>query len=178
VLDCFFQQKSERFRDLGIRDPFDDETSRDFIRNACFNGFDAGLPAIELYGLWLNDRLIATFGGAVDQQRLSCMINSFDASPDVARYSPGYILLTKVIRAQYEMGRTVVDLGVGEARYKTEVCETVSELVDVFVPITAKGFAYVALSTRLNALKRFVKQTPWAWRTVCMARAARAKMGC
>jgi hypothetical protein len=45
------------------------------------------------------------------------------------------------------------------------------------VPITAKGWVYVGLDIRLSAMKRFVKQTPWAWRTVCLARAARAKVG-
>jgi CelD/BcsL family acetyltransferase involved in cellulose biosynthesis len=176
VLDCFFHQKSQRFRALGIRDPFKDEHSRQFLRSACLSGRDAGPPAIELYGLWLGSRIIATFGGAVDRERLSCMINSFDASPDVARYSPGYILLTKVIRAQHELGRTVIDLGVGEARYKTEVCDRTTELRDVFVPITPKGWVYVALSTRLSAMKRFVKQTPWAWEAVRWARAARARL--
>lgn len=177
VLDCFFHQKSERFRAMGIRDPFQEETLRTFIRNACFNGLDRGLPALELYGLWLEGRLLATFGGAVDRQRLSCMINSFDGDPDVARFSPGYILLSKVIRAQHEAGRTVVDLGVGEARYKTEVCDRVVELRDVFMPVTPKGWAYVILSTRVSAIKRFVKQTPWAWRAVRLVRAARAKSG-
>ena len=177
VLDCFFHQKSERFRALGIRDPFEDESLRRFIRNACLNGLDQGLPAIELYGLWLDGRILATFGGAVDRQRLSCMINSFDGDPDVARFSPGYILLAKVIRAQHEAGRTVVDLGVGEARYKTEVCDRIVELRDVFMPVTAKGWAYVTLNTRVSAIKRFVKQTPWAWRAVRLVRAARAKAG-
>jgi CelD/BcsL family acetyltransferase involved in cellulose biosynthesis len=176
VLDCFFHQKSERFRALGIRNLFQDELLREFIHRACFNGLDAGLPAVELYGLWLDNRIVATFGGAVDRQRLSCMINSFDGAPDVARYSPGYILLSKVIRAQHELGRTVIDLGVGEARYKTEVCDRTAELRDVFVPITPKGRVYVALSTRLSAVKRFVKQTPWAWELVRLARAARARL--
>jgi CelD/BcsL family acetyltransferase involved in cellulose biosynthesis len=176
VLDCFFHQKSQRFRALGIHDPFKDEASRRFIRSACFSRPDAGPPAIELYGLWFGKRIIATFGGAVDRQRLSCMINSFDASPNVARYSPGSILLTKVIRAQHDLGRSVIDLGVGGARYKTEVCDRTIELRDVFVPITPKGWIYVTLGTRLSAIKRFVKQTPWAWEAVRLARAARARL--
>ena len=150
---------------------------RHFIRTACLSGLDTGRPAVELYGLWLGDRLIATFGGAVDRQRLSCMFNSFDTSTDVARYSPGDILLTKVIHAQHELGRTVIDLGVGEARYKTAVCNQTDELRDVFVPITPKGWLYVAVTAQLSTAKRFLKQAPWAWRMVRLARAARGKIG-
>jgi CelD/BcsL family acetyltransferase involved in cellulose biosynthesis len=177
VLDCFFKQKADRFTRLGIPNPFASEASRRFLRMACLASSDKGFPAIELHGLWLDERLIATFGGAADRRRISCMFNSFDPAPHIARYSPGDILLTKVIAAQHGLGRTAFDLGVGEARYKTTVCDLTDELRDVFLPVTAKGWLYVAARTQLSATKRLVKQTSWGRQTVRLVRTARAKLG-
>jgi CelD/BcsL family acetyltransferase involved in cellulose biosynthesis len=177
ILGAFYRQKAERFAELGIRNPFDDEGSRQFVRAACLAGLDHGLPAIELHGLWLDDRIIATYSGAVDRQRFSCMFNSFESSAAIARNSPGDVLLMKVIRTQCELGRSVLDLGVGEARYKSLVCDETDELVDLFLPVTTKGRLYAGARAQVARAKRLVKQTPWAWSVVRTARAARAKLG-
>ena len=177
ILDAFFRQKNERFRELGIASPFDDEASRSFIREACLAGLEHGRPAIELHGLSLDGRVIATYGGPVDVQRFSCMFNSFDQSPDIARFSPGDILLTRLIRTQCGLGRAVLDLGVGEARYKRLFCKDAEELVDVFVPVTATGRLYGSALKHLVTAKRYVKQTPWLWSLAQALRAGRAKLG-
>ena len=68
--------------------------------DACFSRPDAGPRQSELYGLWFGKLIIATFGGAVDRQRLSCM-STPSTRPRMWRATvPVSILLTKVIRAQ------------------------------------------------------------------------------
>jgi CelD/BcsL family acetyltransferase involved in cellulose biosynthesis len=102
------------------------------------------------------------------------MFNSIDSSGDINRCSPGELLLAQIIRRQCELGRQVFDLGVGEARYKTALCDEVEDLIDVFVPATARGRLYVMAVQRLVAWKRRLKQTPWAWRAANLLRTARA----
>ncbi|HEY7382107.1 MAG TPA: GNAT family N-acetyltransferase [Beijerinckiaceae bacterium] len=176
ILDAFFRQKGQRFRELGIANPFD-ESWRRFIRTTCVAGLDHGNPTLELHGLLLDGRVIATCGGAVDAQRFSCMFNSFDPSAHLARFSPGDILLTRVIRFQCGLGRTMLDLGVGEARYKRHFCMDREELVDVLMPVTPKGHLYgFALKQLLNA-KRGVKHSPSLWSLVQVLRSQSAKLG-
>jgi CelD/BcsL family acetyltransferase involved in cellulose biosynthesis len=176
ILAAFFVQKNERFRDLGIASPFDGDAAQRFIRATCLAGLEDGAPVIELHALVLDGRVIATYGGAVDRQRFSCMFNSFDQSPQVARFSPGDILLTHLIRSQCSLGRTVLDLGVGEARYKRLFCRDAEALVDVFVPVTTAGRLYRTAATRVAGAKRLVKQSPAMWSLVQGLRKQRARI--
>ncbi|HEX2725867.1 MAG TPA: GNAT family N-acetyltransferase, partial [Beijerinckiaceae bacterium] len=175
ILAAFFEQKQARFRDAGIQNPFEGE-AQNFIRRACLAGLDRGEPAIELHAMAIGERIVATFGGAADRWRLCGMFNSFDTGPDVSRHSPGELLLAQIIRVQCERGHDVFDLGVGEARYKTSLCDEVEELVDTFVPVTVRGKAYAAATTQLVACKRFVKQTAWTWRAVNLLRGLKATL--
>lgn len=175
ILAAFFEQKQARFRDVGIQNPFEGQ-AQDFIRRACLNGLERGEPAIELHALSIGDRIIATFGAAGDRWRFCGMFNSFDNSADVSRYSPGELLLAHIIRMQCERGREIFDLGVGEARYKSALCDEVEELVDTFLPVTPRGKAYAAAIEQFVACKRFVKQTAWAWRAVNVLRGWKAAL--
>jgi CelD/BcsL family acetyltransferase involved in cellulose biosynthesis len=175
ILTAFFGQKELRFREVGIQNPFEGE-AQDFIRRACLAGLDRGEPAIELFALAIGERIIATFGGAADRWRLCGMFNSFDNNADVNRYSPGELLLAHIIRVQCEQGREVFDLGVGEARYKSSLCDEVEELVDTFLPVTVRGKTYATAVRQLIACKRFVKQTGWTWRAVNLLRGLKAAL--
>lgn len=175
ILDAFFEQKQRRFRNLGIANPFDDATRR-FITLGSLAGLDQGRPAIELYALSAGEHMVATFGGAGDRWRLCGMFNSFDNSERFTRSSPGELLLAHLIRRQCEAGRQVFDLGVGQAPYKTAVCNEIEELIDVFVPVTGRGRFYAMAVERLVAAKRLVKETPWAWRAAGALRALKTRV--
>jgi CelD/BcsL family acetyltransferase involved in cellulose biosynthesis len=51
------------------------------------------------------------------------MATSFDMASEIAKTSPGEILLVDLIKLKCHAGITVFDLGVGEARYKTTICD-------------------------------------------------------
>jgi CelD/BcsL family acetyltransferase involved in cellulose biosynthesis len=104
------------------------------------------------------------------------MFISFDGAAEVARCSPGDLLIARVIAAQCDRGRAVFDLGVGEARYKSSFCGETEELFTLVLPVTAQGRIYAGALRLLVSMKRFVKQTPWAWRAVGVWRATRAKL--
>ncbi len=164
VLDAFLAQKAARFAQLGLADPFATPAIRAFLRDGALA--QAGRsPAIELYSLDLSGRSVATYVGAVQGKRFSGMATSFDLGSEAARTSPGEILLIELIKRKCRAGVTMFDLGVGEARYKTTICDDSDELVDTFVPLTAKGRAYAGYSQAKRALKRRIKASPLALKT-------------
>jgi CelD/BcsL family acetyltransferase involved in cellulose biosynthesis len=174
ILDAVVAHKKRRFGELGITDPYGDEASQGFVRSACLAGLSTGRPGLELYGLTLDGTVIAALGGAGDREQLSGMFISFDITHDAARFSPGEILVADIIRTQCAAGRTVFDLGVGEARYKRIFCDEVEHLADCVVPVTALGRLYgVLVSVTVEAKRRF-KASPRAMRLLALARRARS----
>jgi CelD/BcsL family acetyltransferase involved in cellulose biosynthesis len=82
------------------------------------------------------------------------MFNSFDASEDIARSSPGDLLLMAVMARQCAAGTRHFDLGIGEARYKTMFCGDVIPLSDSFLALTPMGRLFLlteALALRLKS---------------------------
>jgi CelD/BcsL family acetyltransferase involved in cellulose biosynthesis len=173
ILQAFFRQKRERFGALGIANPFEEPATQDFLRAAALAGLARGEPAVELHALCVGERIVATFGAAVDGRRCCGMINSFDSSTEIARSSPGDLLLQRVIEAQCGKGRNIFDLGVGEARYKDSICDETEPLVDAAFGVTLRGHLYVQATAGFQRAKRFVKRTPWAWRLAQRVRVRR-----
>jgi CelD/BcsL family acetyltransferase involved in cellulose biosynthesis len=88
------------------------------------------------------------------------MATSFDMDSEVARTSPGEILLIDLIKLQCQAGITSFDLGVGEARYKTTICDERDELVDSFLPVTLKGRIFAGVARSKRSAKRWIKTQP------------------
>ena len=86
------------------------------------------------------------------------MFNSFDSDVEIAKSSPGDLLLMKVIAAQCAAGVRRFDLGIGEARYKATFCDEAIPLFDSFVPASLKGWVYLKLLAVSLRAKRTVKQ--------------------
>jgi CelD/BcsL family acetyltransferase involved in cellulose biosynthesis len=158
VLRAFLMQKNARMRAQGLADPFAGPGMEAFLRGACLDGIENGQSAIRLFGLWLGDRVIATYGAVVDERRFSGMFTSFDTSEDVVRWSPGEHLLHWLIRHHCEKGLKEFDLGVGEASYKSQLCNQQDVLFDLIVPVTAKGKASTLMMQTIYAAKRSLKQ--------------------
>ncbi len=156
LLGDFLRQKSMRFKDMGLPDPFADAGVAQFLRQGALAG------AMELYGLELNGRNVSCYVGTTTKTRFSGMATSFEPDEDIARTSPGELLLLDLIAQQCERGLVALDLGVGEARYKSTICDNVDPLFDTFLPLTTRGKAHVAIAIAKRRTKAWIKQTPWA----------------
>ncbi len=166
LLRTFFRQKAERFAALGIPDPFASEPVRRAVRAAATGDLAAGRPAIELYGLWVGDTIAAVLGAAASATHLSAMFISFEHWPEILRFSPGDILMSRVVQAQFAMGRRQLDFGTGRAHYKSIFCDEEIVLSDVVVPITTVG-AVAALGLRASlAARAGLKRSPTAMRLI------------
>jgi CelD/BcsL family acetyltransferase involved in cellulose biosynthesis len=144
-LDAFLVQKQARFKAMGAGNPFDAPEAMAFLDRVAVRTLDAGPPApVLLHALTIGDRVAAVFGGAVHGGRYSGMFTSFDSAPDIARFSPGDLLLLHLVRSMCARGLSGFDLGTGDAAYKSSYCPIRDELFDSFVPMSARGAALAA----------------------------------
>lgn len=156
ILGAFYHQKEQRLSQRGVDDPFSDPLLQRFMHEAATFRLAEGKPAIELYGLLLNDDVIAVLGGASDGRRFSGMFVSFKEG-DTGRFSPGEMLIIDVIRDLCRRGFAVFDLGAGDARYKRGICDETEALVELFVPLTLPGRAYALAQTGILGAKRRIR---------------------
>ena len=161
---AFYAQKAARFASLGVADPFAEPAVQRFIA-AATTGEGERAPAVEVHALVASEsgRILATFGGAVDGARFCGMWTSFDTDPDLGRYSPGEILLHRLVGDQAARGRRALDLGVGEAGYKAKTCDETIELVELVVPVSPLSHGFVLASGLAVRLKHRIKRSPRLW---------------
>jgi CelD/BcsL family acetyltransferase involved in cellulose biosynthesis len=155
IIAALIAQKSALLAAKGAAGIFDAPEMRDFLERACHAG------AMEVQALRLSGRVIATYVGLAMDGRFSALANSYDMEGEIARCSPGDILLRAVMRDLVSRGFSYFDLGVGEARYKEAVCDETIALYDLVMPVTTRGALAAPLLRTLLDGKRRIKQTPW-----------------
>jgi CelD/BcsL family acetyltransferase involved in cellulose biosynthesis len=158
ILDAFFKQKRQSYATYA--DEAQLPATKAFFTEITAFGPEGGQPAVELHALAQGDKIIATFAAGLYRGRLQGMFNSFDAAPEIARSSPGDLLLTHVIRDACACKLAAFDLGLGDARYKAIFCNEVEPMVDALPPTGLAGqTAKLVLSAALAA-KHAVKSNP------------------
>jgi CelD/BcsL family acetyltransferase involved in cellulose biosynthesis len=169
IAEALLAQKAERLR--GVDASFEQVEMRDFVLRLVETG------ALEAHALTLDGRIIAAYAGLAHERCFSAMLNSFVTDEEIARSSPGDLLLHALMRDLVARGFTRFDLGVGEARYKDAVCEETIALVDTIVPVSPLGLVAAPLFVAATRAKRKIKQTPalfeWAARLRGAARRIR-----
>ena len=173
ILSTFIEQKTQRFAGKGKDAGVTGLAARAFYDALATDAAHGG-PALDLYALSVDGRIAATYGGLARQGRWHGLFNSIATSPDIARYSPGDLLLRELILDLGARGIEAFDLGVGEARYKAAICDETIELADVALPVTMLGRIWAPVEIARRDLKRRVKQTPWALSFVERMRAGQA----
>jgi CelD/BcsL family acetyltransferase involved in cellulose biosynthesis len=172
-LSAFYAQKAARFASMGIDDPYAPDAVRRFLERAA----EQDDPAVEVHALRLvkTGRVLAVFGGAVNGSRYSGMMTSFDADPEVSRFSPGDLLLYHLVRDQAARGRLGFDLGIGEARYKASLCDETIALAETLVPVSGRGHVFALTRIVSRRLKRRIKANPRLAAAVTRLRALRRR---
>ncbi|HEY1941809.1 MAG TPA: GNAT family N-acetyltransferase [Roseiarcus sp.] len=160
ILRAFEAQKSARMRSLGVADDYGTTAARECLAQLARCGLDEGAPRLELHALTVGERIVATFGALSAGDRLSGLFLSFDADPEIARSSPGELIVHAAVEDAIARGFRTLDLGVGEARYKSEACEAREELFDSAHAVTPLGAAAAFAYLAKQRIKRRVKQSP------------------
>jgi len=175
MLDAFFKQKTARMRGLGLPDIFSDAGVRRFIEAGAIELQADGKPLIELYALSVDDIIVATLGGIAGGGRFCAMFNSMIQGRFAAE-SPGEQILLRVARDCCERGFTTLDLGIGEARYKSILCEDPEPLFDSYLALSPAGRMFVFALSAGAVIKRTIKQSPALWPMAQAVRRLRARL--
>jgi len=154
ALAAFHAQRRARAEATGAPDPYASPPAQRFLARLAHDG------ALELHALSHGDRIIAVFGALPGAERLSGLFIGFDGDPEIARSSPGEILLHAVVADAIARGFAEFDLGIGEARYKDEACEIVEPLFDSAFAVTLKGRLAAAAFLAAQRAKRAAKHSP------------------
>ena len=164
ILATFFEQKGTRMQTLGARNYYEAAHTIRFFEMAATKNIAHGTPILQLHALMSGARIVATFGALAQADRLCGMFISYDRDPEISRCSPGQLLILETIRNLSTQGVATFDLGVGEARYKYDNCEAEEPLFDAAVAVTPIGIAFGSAALLRQQIKRWAKQTPWAWK--------------
>jgi CelD/BcsL family acetyltransferase involved in cellulose biosynthesis len=159
-LDALLAHKAEQARARGEADEFAGAEVRDLLRRLA-NGDE---PAMEMHALVAGERVSAVFGALSHHGRLSGLVVSYDGAPEVAAASPGEWLLIEVVKDAIARGFHAFDLGIGESRYKSEICEIEVALYDGAFAATALGRLGVPLFFAARAALGWLKRQPRLFR--------------
>ena len=159
MLEQYYGWKAQQFAAMGIVDPFCEPAMRRFLATATS---DEDAP-IRLFALKAGERLLALIGGAqaggkFSGKQFSGMFTAYEPAPEIARHSPGEVLIAALIPALCREGFAHFDLGVGEARYKAHYCPERITLLDIAIPVTATGRIACAGWLLARKAKRAIKQ--------------------
>ena len=159
AVDVFLEQKSERFCRLNHPNAFDVPMSREFLQYLVENSRGKGEAALELYTLAIDGDIYAIYGGSAYRDRYTVYFSSIKEG-DLSKYTPGELLLNYLVEICCKRGLTAIDLGVGEAAYKSTWCKEPEPLVDQFIPITPSGRLIVSALELAEVAKRQIKKSP------------------
>ncbi|HLH50316.1 MAG TPA: GNAT family N-acetyltransferase [Roseiarcus sp.] len=166
ALATFFAHKRARAKATGLINDFDDPAAARFLEIAACESIADREAVIELRAMRCGERIVAVFGGLAHAGRFYGVVTSHDPDAEIARSSPGELLILDIVRDLHERGFKTFDLGVGEARYKDAVCETSEALFDFALGLTLKGRIASPCFLLARRVKRWIKQRPWAWSLV------------
>jgi len=91
---------------------------------------------------------------------------------DIAQYGPGALHLRELMAEAIRMGLKRFDFTIGDEPYKLEWSDTDLKLYDFAATANWRGLPARTASTVRRRIKRFIKQTPWAWRIASQTRSA------
>jgi D-aspartate ligase len=168
TLQVLMQQKGRQFAHKGIADMFARPGWREFFLDVAVS--PATRHLVHVSRVQIGEHCAAanlglTFGGAYYH-----MLASYDDG-ELSRYGPGALHLRELLAYAIERGLRRFDFTIGDEPYKREWSDSTLTLWDYRTVVTHRGWLAFCRAALLRALKRFIKQTPWAWRIVSHARA-------
>ncbi len=162
VLDLYFAMKAQRFRKMGIRDPFADENVRNFFKAFFGEGLTKGRNLHELRFLEVGGTLRSIIGKLLGDTGPTVEFAAI-AEDELTSASPGEFLFFEDISRSCDEGRSIYNFGIGDEPYKREWCDIELTIYDTLVPLSAKGKLFTALQSVRNAIAGSLKRNPRLW---------------
>jgi CelD/BcsL family acetyltransferase involved in cellulose biosynthesis len=170
LLDTFFQQKSERFKAIGLPDVFTEAETKAFlqgaidIRNDDGRAFGLQMHAIRLKGE--HDGHIAALAGiSRKDDHVICQFSSIDEGL-ASDASPGEFLFWQMISGLHGNGVALFDFGLGDQTYKRSWAPVETDHYDVLLPVSLRGLIAGATHRAITRSKAYIKGRPGLYRSV------------
>ena len=154
---AFMKQKAARLSARGIKSDFDEPGIEEFLHAACRHNLSGGQPLIEIHALDSDSEVLALYLGIRDGDCFSAMLNSYTLS-DLARRSPGFTLLLKMIDDCARRNFRSLSLGTGAAAYKSSLCDIEERHFDNFIGLTMRGRALALFLSAAYGVKGQIKR--------------------
>jgi CelD/BcsL family acetyltransferase involved in cellulose biosynthesis len=165
IIDIFFEQKSRRLNEMGVRDVFAEASVRDFLLDMALRSLDMDSPLLQLYALKVGDDIAAVFGAGIHNKHLSGYFSSVDIDK-YAELSPGEMLLYLIVEDACSNGFTELDLGAGDERYKRSWSSEKVNLHDLYLAFNWMSMPVVFLRRNFAILRRRIREDERIWQTV------------
>ena len=175
TLEVLIAQKERLFAHRGIPDMFARPGWREFFLELA--SVSPPSPAFAQDGklaVHISRVQFGTLCGAVNlglvfRDTYYHMLASYDDGA-LAHYGPGALHLRELLAYAIGLGLERFDFTIGDEPYKLEWSDTHIQLGDYTAAATGRGWLFSGGSAVHRRLKRFIKQTPFAWRAVSQMR--------
>jgi CelD/BcsL family acetyltransferase involved in cellulose biosynthesis len=168
TLEVLMDNKSRSLARKGIADIFAPPGHRDFFLDLATDPNTrrfVHVSRVEVGADWAAANLGAVFGDCYYH-----VLAGYNEENELARYGPGALHLRELLAYAIAHGLKRFDFTIGDEPYKLEWSDTDLKLCDYVAAATWRGAVACRASVLRRRVKRFLKQTPWAWRAVCYVR--------
>ena len=176
ILQCFYQQKSERLHQQGLSDVFGGNDTKVFLQQMATGALNSDEPVLKLYALEVGGMYQAICGGGVINRHFSTCFTSF-ANDELAPISPGELLWYMLVEHLAASGFHSFDLGCGEERFKRSWCPDKIAMFDVVIPLSRYSLGHVLAHRVALIVKRRVRSNALMWGIVRRGRMAITTLG-
>lgn len=167
TLEILMEQKDRLLAHRGIADMFARPGWREFFLDVATNPATRSL--VHVSRVQIGPTCAAANFGVVFGDSYYHVLASYDDGP-VAHYGPGALHLRELLAYAIGLGLKRFDFTIGDEPYKREWSDTRVSLGDCIAVATWRGWLSYVQSIVRRPVKRFIKQTPWAWRAVSRSR--------
>lgn len=175
IFDEFLSQKDQQFAKLGIDNVFAGRGPVDFFRALIDQSISTDDPVIRLYGIEIDGAIRATFAGGVFRNRLYGYFSGITVD-DFQRVSPGELLLYHIVKQCCTEGREILDLGVGEERYKASWSPEPEQQFAIYASASIKGQLLARAMKLTHLAKSWVRRNETAWQVARRMRQLKASV--
>ncbi len=162
TMDAFFHHKADRFKELGIKDIFADEKTREFLRALAVEPPQDGNQLLRLYVLKVGGEMRALYGEGILGSYCQSCINAV-AYDEFSQHSPGEMVLYLMLERLIQDGFVKFDLGIGYERYKISWCKNSHELMETVYPLSKRAIPFCKYIQLVTWLKDSLKGNVFVW---------------
>ncbi len=173
TLDVLWEQKKRIFARKGIADIFARPGYREFFADFASNPNSRHLAHVSRVDIGTTCAA-ANFAIAFGDCYYHVLSSYCDGG--LTRYGPGALHLRELLAHAIKAGLRRFDFTIGDERYKLEWSDLRLPLYDYSTAATWRGWPVSLVSIARRRAKRFIKQTPLLWRSVCRLRSAVAPL--